>query len=237
MKKSFVILLFIIGFTGLNAQINQFDANGKRHGLWRKNYPNGNLKYTGKFNHGKEIGTFKHYSITDSKQPIIIRVFKTNSNVAKVTFYNLNGNIESQGNMQGKNKIGKWIYFHKDGESVMIEENYTNGKLEGAYKTFYPDGKPTVIAHYKNGKLEGKYLRYSIKNKVYEDFTYHLGKLNGHAIYYDRRTGEKLEEGDYKNGVKIGIWKFYIDGQYTGSVDMDAENDKLSKLIKSKSKN
>ena len=237
MKKHFVILLLIIGFTGLNAQINQFDANGKRYGLWRKNYPNGNLKYTGKFNHGKEIGTFKHYSITDSRQPIIVRVFKPNSNIAEVTFYNLNGNIESQGNMQGKKKIGKWIYFHKDGKSVMIEENYTNGKLEGAYKTFYPDGKPTVITHYKNGKLEGKYLRYSIKNKIYEDFTYHLGKLNGYAIYYDRRTGKKLEEGDYKNGVKIGIWKFYIDGEYASSVDMDAENDKLSKLKKSQSKN
>jgi len=229
MKKISILLLFILPFTNTIAQTNQFDANGKKHGIWKKYYKNGNLKYTGKFNHGKEVGTFKNYSILDTKHPIIIRVFEPNSNITHVRFYNLNGKIESEGQMQGKNKIGKWIYYHKDGKSIMIEENYLNGKLNGDYKTFYPTGKPTVIAQYKNGKLEGKYQRYSIKNKIYEDFTYKNGKRNGYAIFYNRLTGLKQEEGNYKNDKKVGLWKFYIDGKFARSIDMDAENAKYPK--------
>ena len=234
MKKYFLILFTFISVFIIQAQTNQFDANGKRHGLWKKYYKNGHLKYVGKFNHGKEIGKFKHYSALGSKQPVIIRVFKPNSNIAKVTFYNLNGKKESQGKMEDKKKIGKWIYFHKDGESIMIEENYVNGKLEGVYKTFYPDGKPTIIAWYKNGKLDGKYQRFSIKNKIYEDFTYKNGKRNGYAIFYNRLTGEKQEEGNYKDNVKVGLWKFYIDGEYANSIDMDAENTKIEQIKRKK---
>jgi len=234
MKKSIFLLFFMAITISINAQTNQFDSNGKRHGLWKKYYSNGHLKYAGTFNHGKEVGTFKHYAITGSKQPIIVRKFELNSDIAMVTFYNLNGNIESKGKMKGKNKIGKWIYYHKDGKSIMVEENYLNGKLDGDYKTFYPDGKPTIIAHYKNGKLDGKYQRFSIKNKIYEDFTYKNGKRNGYAIFYNRLNGQKQEEGNYKNGIKVGIWKFYIDGEFTNTIDMDAENTKYNKLVKGK---
>ena len=38
----------------------------------------------------------------------------------------------------------------------MSEENYVNGKLEGPYKTYFPDGTPTEIASYKNGLLDGR---------------------------------------------------------------------------------
>ncbi|HFS66937.1 MAG TPA: toxin-antitoxin system YwqK family antitoxin [Flavobacteriia bacterium] len=232
MKKILFLLFIFSNILNSQAQVNQFDAKGKRHGIWKKQYPNGHLKYVGKFNHGKEIGTFKHYNINGSKQPIIIRKFEPNSDIALVTFYNLNGNKESEGKMKGKRKIGKWIYFHKDGKSIMVEENYVNGKLDGEYKTFYPDGKPTVIAHYKNDKLDGKYQRYSIKNKIYEDFTFKNGKRNGYAIFYNRLTGLKLEEGNYLNNKKVGLWKFYIDGEEANTIDMDAENAKLEKLKK-----
>jgi antitoxin component YwqK of YwqJK toxin-antitoxin module len=229
MKRFFGIIFILVTIFSIQAQTNQFDKNGKRHGVWKKFYSNGNIKYIGEFNHGKEIGTFKHFSIINSKQPIIVRVFEPNSDVANVTFYELDGKIKSTGKMKGKNKIDKWIYYHKDGKTIMIEENYLNGKLNGDYKTFYPDGKPTIITQYKNGKLEGKYQRYSVKNKVYEDFTYKNGKRNGYAIFYNRLNGLKQEEGNYKDNIKIGLWKFYIDGEYTHSIDMDVENAKFPK--------
>ena len=67
-----------------------------------------------------------------------------------------------------------------------------NGKLDGAYTTFYPDGKPMVESHYKNGKLHGDYTRFYA-------------------------NGNPKEVGAYKNGFKHG--KFYTyaeDGKITG---------------------
>ena len=61
-QKLIFSIIFTIILTSLTAQneLNGFDENGERHGIWRKNYPNSyQLRYEGKFNHGKEIDTFK----------------------------------------------------------------------------------------------------------------------------------------------------------------------------------
>jgi antitoxin component YwqK of YwqJK toxin-antitoxin module len=115
--------------------------------------------------------------------------------------------------MRGKEREGKWLYYHEDGKSVMSEENYVNGKLDGEYKTFYPTGEPTEIAHYKNGLLHGNYKKYSIKGFLYQDFNYAEGKLNGMAIYYSRKTGDLIKKGPFKDDLRVGTWENYVDGE------------------------
>ncbi len=228
-KHILILIIFLTSSLGYS-QTNQLDKTGKRHGVWKKYHKfNGKIRYIGTFNHGKEVGTFKYFSPNNSKQPIITREFIPNSDIALVKFYNENGTLESEGKMKGKNKIGTWIYYHKDGKTIMIEENYVNGKLEGAYKTHYTDKSPTVVATYHNGKLDGKYIKYSIKGKIFEDLTYKNGKLNGLAIYYDRLTGIILEKGNYKDNIRIGNWEFFIDGELANTIDMNKRNELLDR--------
>ena len=59
-------LFFIIAIISANTlvaqDVNKLDEAGKRHGVWKKFYPNSKqLRYEGEFNHGKEVGTFKFY--------------------------------------------------------------------------------------------------------------------------------------------------------------------------------
>ena len=63
-KIYFVIILTLV-LTNVNAQsINQFDANGERHGLWKKNFEGTDQpRYEGTFDHGKEVGIFKFYKL------------------------------------------------------------------------------------------------------------------------------------------------------------------------------
>lgn len=221
MKNVIFTLLFILSISIVVAQNhNQFDTNKKRHGIWKKNYDNGNIRYRGEFNHGKEIGIFKYYSIATSKHPIIIKEFSTSNNTATVKFYTKSGKLESKGTMDGKSRIGKWLYYHKDGKTVMQEESYLNNKLEGSYKTFFPNKKPTILANYKNGKLEGTYKRYSINNVLYQDLLYKDGKLEGEVTYYDRLTGEITEKGPYKNDLRVGTWSLYIDGEFSHTYEI-----------------
>ncbi len=221
MKKYSILLIVFLTTISLSAQINQFDTNGKRHGKWKKKYDNGRTRYEGIFKHGKEIGVFKFYDIKTNKFPVILKKYSPNSTIANVTFYNVkNGKVLSKGKMDGKNKIGKWLYFQKDGTTTMIEENYVNGKLNGAYKSYYSNKKPLIIAKYKNGKLDGHYQKFSVKNKVYEDFNYKNGKLHGLCKFYDRLTGLITEEGNYENDERVGAWKLYIDGEYTHTIEV-----------------
>ena len=194
-------------------KINQFDANRKRDGVWKKYYSNNRIRYVGTFKHGKEVGTFKYYSASDSEYPISIKKHHEGQDKADVQYFTTQGVVESEGMMKGKNREGKWLFYHENGKSIMSEENYLNGKLDGVYKTFYPSGEPTEITYYKNGLIDGNYKKYSIKGLLYNDFNYKNGKLNGMAIYYSRSTGDLIKKGPFKDDLRVGTWENYVDGE------------------------
>lgn len=209
------LLITIVSFTSMLAQsnFNKFDKEGKRHGVWKKYYNNNRIRYQGEFIHGKEIGVFQYYSAASSDHPIVIKKFNPDNHIADVSFFTESGVIQSKGKMKGKDRIGKWLFFHEDGKTVMAEENYVDGKLEGEYKTFYNSGKPTEIAYYKEGLLDSTYRKYSIKGHLYQHFTYRGGKLNGKAVYYNRKTGVLTTKGQFLNDKRVGVWENYVDGE------------------------
>ena len=215
MKNSILVigLAFIFGCNLSFAQINQVDSNGKRDGIWKKYYSNKRVRYSGIFVHGKEVGTFKYYSAANSEFPSVVKVFNKDSNTAEVTFYTIEGKLESKGLMNGKNREGNWIYYHENGKTIMLEETYKDGKLHGPYKTYYNTGKPTEVTNYSNGLLDGSYKKYAIKGHIYQDFTYKDGKLNGAAIYYNRKNGELNTKGFFKDDVRVGTWENYAEGE------------------------
>ena len=207
---SFLVLFCIQ--TSAQERLNKFDLNGKRHGVWKKYYSNNNIRYEGAFKAGKEIGVFKYYDITDSTHPTIIKTFKPNSTVATVKFYTPKGALESSGKMIGKNRIGTWLYYYPDEKTLMIEENYKNGVLDGEYKSYYKTGKITEILNYKAGKLHGIAKRFADNGVLLDDLNYYNGKLEGSAKYYNL-YGKLIYAGNYKNDEKIGEWEYYENGK------------------------
>lgn len=210
---SILSFFFLIG--NLNAQeeeINQVNDNGERVGVWKKYYQNNRIRYQGQFENGKEVGVFKYYSAAHSDFPIVVKTFDENSDEAMVQYFTLKGNPESEGKMKGKERVGKWVYYHKDGKTVMMEENYVDGELNGEFKVFYPDGKLTKKAHYKNGKLDGNSKKYSPKSVLIEDLNYVNGELHGEATFYEK-NGNVKQKGRYENDLKVGFWEVYVDGQ------------------------
>jgi antitoxin component YwqK of YwqJK toxin-antitoxin module len=102
-------------------------------------------------------------------------------------------------------QIGKWTYWHENGQ-VAAENHYSNtGVMIGNWKGFYKDGKKELDINfttgaaqywYNNGQLfeEGKMLPGMIKEGNWKTY-YDNGKIN--------------VEGAYVNGQKNGQWKFY----------------------------
>jgi len=215
MYRYVLILIVCLSSNLMFAQngVNQMDADGKRHGVWKKYYNNDRVRYVGKFDHGKEVGVFKFYSASNSDFPVIVKEYNSDNDLANVSFYTPSGALESKGKMKGKEREGKWLFYHPDGKSVMSEENYVKGKLEGVYQTFYLSGEPTEVTYYKNNLLDGSYKKYAIKGFLYQDFNYSKGKLNGMAIYYSRKTGDLIKKGPFKDDLRVGTWENYVDGE------------------------
>ncbi|WP_139958110.1 toxin-antitoxin system YwqK family antitoxin [Flavicella sediminum] len=225
----YLVLLFFMTSASLLAQteINSFDANGNRTGKWEKKYTNGRVRYTGQFIQGKEVGVFYFFSEFNERHPYLIKEFKAGTNEAKVQFFSKEGILESEGTMLGKNKEGKWLFYARDGVSVILEENYLYGKLHGICNIFYKDGTLTEVSYYKNGVLHGTSKRYTDEGKLITEIPYTDGKINGKVFYYDN-AGVIRETGHYDMDKRVGVWEFYVDGELVGTEEPNKKRDKPS---------
>ncbi len=216
MKSILLLFLGILFSTiSLSAQegINQFDENNERHGVWKKYYDGSDqLRYEGRFEHGKEVGTFKFYCSDCKSQPMVIKKFSNKDNTADVQYFIASGKLVSEGKMDGKNRIGEWLYYHKKSKNVMSREHYVDGKLHGKKLTYFPNGKITEEISYENGVRQGDNLYYSPEGTLLKNLKYSDDELQGEATYYDA-YGNLTIKGYYKNGKKHGLWQYYKDGE------------------------
>ena len=80
-------MLFCYGFTIQSQEVNKIDNQGLRHGLWQKFFEGTKqLRYTGTFEHGKEIGAFKFYDKSGG-HPTAIKTYTKGEELLDVVFY------------------------------------------------------------------------------------------------------------------------------------------------------
>jgi len=216
-QNMFFGFLFTIILTPVFSQntVNQLDSDGKRHGLWTKNYHNTDQKrYEGTFVHGKEVDTFKYYTLSNGKSVLsALKVFNKNNRIADVTFLASNKKVISKGKMNGKKFIGKWVYNHKNSDNKMIEENYgKDGKLQGERKVYYENGVVAEDTNYKNGKLSGEAKWFAENEMLIKVANYENGEFHGDYISYDK-TGNIATKGTYVKDRKRGVWHYYESGE------------------------
>ncbi len=222
----FFIMLFLGTTSWAQEVVNQLDTAGKRHGVWKKYYPNTQqLRYQGQFDHGKEIGTFYFYCEDCEEQPAFSKEFSTQDNSAIVTYFDTKGNVVSKGKMIGKLYEGNWVYYHKGSTEIMLEERYVNGKLDGLKTTYYANGNKTEELNYKAGLRDGENLYYSPKGILIKKLNYSNDLLQGPAEYYDG-TGQLIIKGQYKADAKDGLWQYYSNGKLSREERFPKQNKK-----------
>jgi len=233
----FISLGSVIGFAQSN--INQYDSNGDRTGKWEKKYNSGKVRYRGQFVRGKEIGYFYFYKESNQSKPYLVKHFQKGTNLAKIQFFSRSGILESEGQMRGREKTGKWLFYGSKGKMIVMEENYFRNELSGLKKIFYKDGKLTEESAYKNGKLNGTSKRYTSEGKLITEIPYVNDIIHGKIFYYDN-LGVIRETGHYDHGKRVGRWEFYIDGVLAGVTEPNKQKArdtiKLKDLQKRKSK-
>ena len=223
-KLLIAFLLFTAFSFAQGEKINQFDANGKRHGLWKGVYEKTQRpRYEGVFQHGKETGIFNYFDDTKAGKIIATRDFSKADGSCYATFYDREGNVVSRGMLNSNREHqGEWVTFHKASEQPMTVENYKNGKLHGLQKVFYKDGKIASETHYVDGIKEGIFKQYAENGVVLEEIPYKNNQFHGWVIYRDS-NGNFIAQGRYEKGLKKGIWKFYEDGKLVKEVDSESK--------------
>ncbi|MFA6708284.1 MAG: toxin-antitoxin system YwqK family antitoxin [Fusobacterium sp.] len=100
---------------------------------------------------------------------------------------------------------GDVAWFNNEGVLGM-RHKYKEGKLNGEQYTYYDNGNIRSIITYVDGKLNGK-IEWYTREGILFDSREIINGTGGYILYWE--NGKVQEEGNYKNGKKIGSWKKY----------------------------
>jgi hypothetical protein len=92
---------------------------------------------------------------------------------------------------------GEYIEYHENGAVKISGKNNQDGKREGLWISYYDTGVKWSESYYDDG------IR------------------NGHSLSFFPNGGIRYV-GEYKNDIKIGVWKFYDE---TGELEKEEEFD------------
>ena len=129
MSKILLILIFLFSCESIGEEIVETHPSGNKKIV---------IKYNGSKNEQNLIGKF--YYLDDGT--------KFNS-----IFYNSNGFIQSVHQMDENKKIpiGRSLRFDKN-HNIISDSNYRNGKLDGQWTIYTPDGRVMSKTFWKDGK-------------------------------------------------------------------------------------
>jgi antitoxin component YwqK of YwqJK toxin-antitoxin module len=147
------------------------------------------IKSTGKYDGGSHIGKWHIYKSYSISKP-----FKWD--LQEEIPYNEHNQVS-----------GVYKYFRKDGGLIKLA-SYKDGLPDGAFKEFYPDGKPRVETPFKKGFITGTQKFYNDKGILIQSIeckqNYYNGKLRR---FYS--NGKLKSESIYTMGALISVTKSF----------------------------
>ncbi|RYY27234.1 MAG: tetratricopeptide repeat protein [Chitinophagaceae bacterium] len=212
----------------------EFNAQGKKTGVWSYYYfdgtlkgtetlkdgvlegtsidyhPNGNMSETVVFKNDKREGESKtwYYSGALSK----IRQFKDNKLHGEVISYYSSGELKQKAQYADDLMHGKFISFYRNGKTE-TEAVYVNDKLEGPCVGYHENGKKSFEGNYKADQLDGYWKRYHENGQLSSTETYVGGVNDGEYIAY-HNNGKVRFKTVYKKGAASGeVVYFEKDGK------------------------
>jgi uncharacterized protein len=242
-------------------KINRKDENGEKSGEWIEFYSGTKIKSVSNYKEGLLDGYYKQYDelgllkltllysegklvqkVDESSAEIVIidkhdsagniiesgpyinnvpvnihKSFNKDGNVTASIIYDNFGVVQSRGiiDKEGKRQ-GDWIDFLPNGVKHAVG-SYNNSLREGKWTFYFSDGKVEQVGNYKNGKENGEWFRYYNSGKLYIEENFYSGKEDGSYTEYDS-IGNVIKQGEYLDGQEEGQWVEHInDFSVTGS--------------------
>lgn len=126
----------------------------------------------------------------------------------------------NEGTYKENRKVGVWTTYYQDGVTPKSKITYVNGRVNGAYKQYYPNGsiketgrfigrwyRGEIIKYYESGCIQRKSF-YNKEGELEDDYIYFNGceieyqkvknENGGYTVTYFHRNGDvkKIEELD-----------------------------------------
>ncbi len=198
-SKLFVVLVMCLAGVAASASdtLNITDGSGKRQGWWIISNENGQLddcpaekKFEeGRFRDGQKQGIWKTYNCAGRLKTEMTYVNDRKSGFAKV--YYSDGGIMEEGIWQGNKWVGKYKFYHENGQ-VYYDFNYNEeGKRDGVQRYYHENGKLMVEGTWKDSKEEGTIKEFNRDGKLISESTYNDGRIDESSVKVFKPEVEK----------------------------------------------
>ncbi len=202
-------IIVTVAFLSVNGQpdsaVNQLDEEGKKHGRWIKKDAKGHTVYSGRFEHGVPVDTFRYYTPKEKLKALAIH--SENSERVRMINYHANGNIQASGIYISKEKDSVWSFYRTNG-SLVSKENFSKGQLNDTARYYYYSGDLLKKTNFENGVRHGEETLYYENGQVNKIVHYDHGKLHGSYIVFFP-DGDTMSVGQYAHDLKTGSWKYF----------------------------
>ena len=125
-------------------------SNDLEEGLWIAYWDNGEKKSTSNHKNGKLHGKLIRF---DRFGTIQYSTKFTNGTGLQKRFHD-NGQLQSEGNLNGMDMDGTWEYYFDTGQ-LQSKGDWSNDEKEGTWTYYHENGKISSIITYEEGKANG----------------------------------------------------------------------------------
>ncbi|MBL0742781.1 rhomboid family intramembrane serine protease [Chryseolinea lacunae] len=215
-------------------RIGTVDSAGRWQGGVRDYYRDGTIQMKGVYDKGMKSGIFLYYSNRGTytsagryvKEESVGRweVYHWNGVLESEVFYNGEAYVrslwDSLGRQQVQNGKGKVVHWYADGQ-VSEEGTYENGKREGDWYGYHPNGKLYYRELYRNNRLvRGVSEDREGKRYVYDQTSFYAFPVKGMAEF-NKYLFLQTRKPDFRGGTVKLIFNVGLDGAMWDFVVME----------------
>lgn len=124
--------------------------NGRKDGIWKKYYQNGNLQSEITYQKGRPNGFAR--------------------------IYYSNGNVSEEGLWRGDKWVGEYIFYYQNGNPAYVWHYNEKGEREGEQKYFHENGEVKLQGQWKAGKKDGLVKEFRENGSLKKKMVYEAGK-------------------------------------------------------------
>lgn len=191
---------------------------------------------------GNPIGEWKYYY--ESGKLFQITDYQKNANVITTTYFE-NGKIMSSSRKKENDKVGDWLEFFSNGDTLKLEKYdsegvllrkkifFNNGKV--SEDVIYKPNKTITKEYFRNGNVLDEYTKVNRKTNGLQKEYFKNGNLSSINNFKNGKYhGEKKEyyingtikiEANYEEDKRIGVWKSYFqNGKLYEKIDYEKDN-------------
>jgi len=150
--------------------------------------------------------------------------------IGKWHYYHSNGELEALGDLNSESKkSAEWLYYHNNG-NLSGKENYTSVENSYSYESYYRNGNKKETGNKIKGLIDGVYTEYNPNGAMKRQIDVSNGNIKGFLRRYDF-NGHLNYEREVKGSGELSPYKEFHTNGKTQQVG-NYKDDKLTGTIK-----